>query len=134
MNAFTEVVVPAKELWYPTKVMLEQGAEYLIEVPSDQEWTDWWVRSGPQGGANRVQRPFRPWLRFPHRRDDDPRADFFTLIGTIGKSMDHAFVIGAGPRRFRAPVSGQLFCFANDLWLAYWNNKGVMRFFLTRTE
>jgi len=133
MNAALEIVVPANERWFNTKVTLERDAKYRIEVPPHQEWTDWWIPSGPEGGANWLQRPFRPWLRFPHRRGDDPCADFFTLIGTIGESMDHAFVIGAG-RRFQAPVSGQLFCFANDLWLAYGNNKGVMRFLLTRTD
>ena len=132
MKAPLEILVPAKERWYHTGCALERDAEYLIEVPLGQAWTDWWVRNGPQGSANWLQRPFRPWLRFPRQRD--PRADFFTLIGTIGESMDHAFVIGAGPRRFQAPVSGELVCFANDLWLAYGNNKGEMRFILTRTE
>ena len=43
----------------------------------------------------------------------------------------HAFVIGAGPIDFIAPISGELVCFANDVPQAYWNNSGQIMFTIT---
>ena len=61
------------------------------------------------------------------------KAEYFTLIGTIGESIEHAFVIGAGPCVFTAPISGELVCFANDLDPAYWNNFGSMKLSIVQT-
>ena len=130
MIAPTIITVPATEYWFRTGFQLAQGAGYEITVPLGQIWTDWWVKSGPGGGASLLQRPLRPFLRFGP--DRDPRADFFTLIGTIGESLEHAFVIGDGPCHFQAAVTGELVCFANDLREFYWNNYGEMRLTIVR--
>jgi hypothetical protein len=37
-------------------------------------------------------------------------------------------VIGAEPCDFQAPISGELVCFAKDLWLMYWSNRGIQGF------
>lgn len=123
--------MPAAERWFHTGFHLEKGARYRITVPPGQVWTDWFVKNGPEGSTTLLQRFFRHRLRFPPARD--PRAESFTLIGAIGESLEHAFVIGAGPCDFTAPASGELVCFANDLWSAYWNNKGSVRLNFVRT-
>jgi hypothetical protein len=127
----TEIIVPASERWYHTGFHLEVGARYRITVPPGQVWTDWFVKNGPEGSTTFLQKILRHRLRFPPTRH--PRAEFFTLIGTIGESLDNAFVIGAGPCEFPAAISGEFVCFANDLWSAYWNNKGEMRLSIART-
>jgi hypothetical protein len=132
MNTGTEITVMACERWFHTGFPVVEGDHYRIKVPSGQIWTDWWVESGPAGHATPFQNPLRRFLRFPPSRD--PRADFFTLIGTIGESLEHAFVIGAEPCDFQAPVSGELVCFANDLWLMYWNNRGSVRFTIAEKD
>jgi len=132
MSTPTEIIVPASERWFHTGFRLAQSASYRITVPRGQVWTDWWVENDPNGHATLLQKPLRPYLRFPPSRD--PRADFFTLIGTIGESLEHAFVIGAGPCDFQAPISGELVCFANDLWSFYWNNRGSMRLTIVSTS
>ena len=132
MSTATELIVPASERWFHTGFLLAQSASYRITVPRGQVWTDWWVENGPIGQATLLQKPLRPDLRFPPSRD--PRATFFTLIGTIGESLEHAFVIGAGPCDFQAPISGEFVCFANDLWAVYWNNRGSMRLIIVSTS
>lgn len=131
MSTPTEIIVPAKERWFHTGYALEKDARYLITVPLGQIWIDWFVKNGPNGSTTRLQKLFRHCLRFSP--DRDPRAEFFTLIGTIGESLQHAFVIGAGPCDFPAPATGELVCFANDIWPAYWNNKGAMKLTILRT-
>lgn len=125
MSTPAEITVPASERWFHTGFRVAEGARYRITVPAGQIWTDWFVKNGPEGSTTLLQKIFRRQLRFPPTRD--PRAEFFTLIGAIGESLDHAFLIGAGPCEFTAPLSGELVCFANDLWSAYWNNQGEMR-------
>lgn len=128
----TPITVPAKQRWYHTEYMLERDASYYFSVPAGQTWKDWFVKNGPAGGTTAIQRPLRGHLRFPP--DRDPRAEFFSLIGTIDESLAHAFLIGAGPCAFTAPISGELVCFANDIWPAYWNNRGEMQLTIVRTS
>ena len=72
------------------------------------------MRYGPEGGiTGPLQKLFASKLRF--KGDDRTRADYFTLIGTIGGSLEHAFVIGAGPLDFISPASGELGSFANEV-------------------
>jgi hypothetical protein len=125
----SEFVVPACADFFDTKVPLRRGVTYRIDVPPGQHWVDWFVRCGPEGKTTWLQSPFRPLLRV--RAEGDRRAEFFTLIGTVGRTLDHAFIIGAGPRIFRAPTDGNLFCFANDVPGAYWNNRGAITIHVT---
>jgi hypothetical protein len=131
MSAPTIITVPADQRWFHTGLQLAKGASYRIEVPPGQHWTDWYIDYGPEGGTSSVQRLTARWLRF--RGDATGKAEYLTLIGTIGESLEHAFVIGNGPRAFTAPVSGELVCFANDLWVAYRNNSGSMTISVTST-
>lgn len=122
-----EALVVSKKRWNPTGMLLEAGRRYRITVPVGQTWVDWKIRSGPEGKTSWLQFIFRPWLRL--KKENGRRAEFFTLIGTIGMSDERAFIIGKGPRDIRPTVSGELFCFANDVDSdsAYANNRGEMR-------
>lgn len=105
--------MPAAERWFHTDFLLEKGSCYRVTVPAGQVWTDWYVKNGPQGSTTFLQKPFRHCLRFSPERD--PRAEFFTLVGTISESLEYAFIIGAGPCNFTAATSGEFVCFANDI-------------------
>jgi hypothetical protein len=125
-----EVKVCARKRWNHTGVQLEVGASYRIDVPPGQHWNDMYLRYGPEGGTTGpIQKHFADKLRF--KGDERMKAEYFTLIGTIGESLDHAFVIGAGPIDIIAPISGELVCFANDVPQAYWNNSGQIMFTVT---
>lgn len=124
MSTLPLIHVCARKLWNRTGVQLTAGTRYRVEVPPGQTWTDWWIKYGPEGGTRGLQHLTARWLRV--KGDETGRAEYFTLIGTIGESLDHAFVIGKGPREFIAPISGEFVCFANDLENAYWNNRGSM--------
>ncbi|HEY5892311.1 MAG TPA: hypothetical protein VIT91_03680 [Chthoniobacterales bacterium] len=125
-----EVKVCSRERWNHTGIQLESGASYHIKVPSGQHWNDMHLRYGPEGGTTGwAQEKFAHKLRF--KGDARAKAEYFTLIGTIGESLDHAFVIGSGPVDFVAPISGELVCFANDVPQAYWNNSGHVTFTIT---
>ena len=122
-----EVTVPARERWHYSGVQLVAGTSYHIEVPGAQYWHDMHLRFGPEGGTTGpFQKLAASKLRF--KGDARVRAEYFTLIGTIGESLEHAFVIGAGPLDFVSPATGELVCFANDVPQAYWNNFGQITF------
>ena len=113
--------IDARLHWNHTKVFLKQGERYDVTVPPGQEWRDSGVKCGPEGFTNLLVALFKPWLRV--RTVHGRRAQFFTLIGTIGESLKHAFIIGNGAQ-FTAAADGELVCFANDVNWAYSNNKG----------
>lgn len=120
------VEVDARERWCHTGIFLEARVLYRFAVPENQTWTDWILVSGPQGRTHFTTSLFRRWLRV--QKSHGQRAEFFTLIGTIGESTEQSFIIGAGTTHSVAQ-SGELICFANDVdtWLAYRNNSGHMR-------
>jgi hypothetical protein len=116
--------VQANDPWFDTGIQLRRGLTYRIEVPPGQTWIDWFVKCGPEGRTTSLQKLFHRRLRV--RQEGQRRAEFFTLIGTIGRSLEHAFIIGAGPRTCTAVMDGPLVCFANDVPWAYWNNRGAI--------
>ena len=113
--------IHARPRWNHTNVILKQGDTYDVQVPPGQQWRDSGVKCGPDGFTNLLVAPFTPLLRV--RAVNGQRARFFTLIGTIGESLRHAFIIGNGTK-FTAAADGELVCFANDVPWAYFNNKG----------
>lgn len=104
------ITIKAEERWNATGVMARKGATYRIEVAADETWTDWFIKLGPAGYINPVD-PFGWLLRV---KTAGPRkARYFTLIGTIGRTEAHAFIIGQGVS-YTAEWDGEIFCFAND--------------------
>lgn len=125
--------IEARERWAHTGYMIERGARYRITVPPGQTWTDRTIVYGPEGGVTgAIQHAAQPLLRF--KGTDERPALYFTLCGAIGESLDHAFVIGAGPVEFVADASGELVCFANDVPFAYGNNSGSMSFTVEKLD
>jgi hypothetical protein len=116
------IPVIAAEPWNPSGVSVRKGTAYRFEVLPPASWKDSHVTCGPNGFVNMLD-PFGWFLRV--RRAGGQKARYFTLIGTIGKSLDHAFVIGAGCVH-TATADGECFLFANDWSSAYGNNHGTI--------
>jgi len=110
--------------WCWTGLALERGATYRFEVAGEQTWKDASIVTGPDGYTLSRLRIFECLRRVP-------RAPWFTLIGTIDRQMNTAWVIGKfyeGP----SPTTGELICFANDVSLMYWNNTGSLQLTVTK--
>ena len=110
--------------WNHTNITLEQGKRYRVKVPPGQQCRDASCKCGPDGYTSLLVAAFTPFLRV--RRAHGRKARFFTLIGTIGESIKHAFIIGNGTD-FTATANGELVCFANDVPWAYFNNRDSIK-------
>ena len=54
-----------------------------------------------------------------------PTANWFALIATLDRNMMTSWVV-AQPLEIRPERTGELVCFANDVFGFYWNNSGFV--------
>jgi hypothetical protein len=110
------VSIPAGRRWTETGATLRKGRTYLITARGG--WIDKDEPCGPGGYAsnNIVLRLAEPLRRRWH-------ANWFALIGTQCRFFGPRFVIGESVT-YRARRNGKLWCFANDVWFMYFNNRG----------
>lgn len=113
------VAIPSWRTWMPTGIAVEAGQLYRFSAAG--QWTDLATSCGPEGYE-------RPWLdHFRHLRVL-PKAHWFELIGAVDANSATLFRIGdRGNKPWRAPVSGELTCCANDAWFMRWNNFGEVQ-------
>lgn len=145
-GAGVELDVFARDPWNYTGLYLEEGVEY--EFRADGEWLDRTIACGPEGmdddrfqveeliylGAGLIDKAEDVFRRLS-RNDKaelwwsrrDGHAPWFCLMGAIANGArdgDHeVFAIGQG-KTYRPEKSGYLWCFPNDAWEAYDNNRG----------
>lgn len=115
--------VPAGDPWFKPSVQLHAGERYFFRASG--QWFDWYTPHSASGEDS-------PSLAFAHPmlRCKSEGATWFTLIGSIEKDTDSFFVIGDGlrwPTGWVAPASGQLYCFANDVRIMYFNNSQAIQ-------
>ena len=108
--------IHARRKWNATGYVLQAGRVYRLRARGT--WQDWFIPCGPDGFSRAHLRWFE-WMR------RQPKANWFALIGSIEKSKRDTFVIGSD-LRLTAPATGQLYCYANDVPLAYCNNRGYV--------
>ena len=154
------VSVYAREHWNQTGIFLKKGVRYLFEA--EGEWLDSSIPCGPGGTndgsfhfgelfqmvGSAVGEAENLWrgatgnakadFWFTKRHEEWP---WFALIGMVAN--------GAGARRKQRPqenqyfligskcewepdADGYLYCFANDAWHKYENNKGSVRLTVTQ--
>jgi len=96
--------------------MLRKGHTYRITARGC--WKDKDTPCGPCGypSNSQVLRMAEPLRRKRH-------ANWFALIGAQRFLFAGRFVIGK-EATYRARRDGKLWCFANDVWFMYFNNKG----------
>lgn len=117
-------VINAAVWWGNTGIVLEPNKRYLLKASGD--WFDADIKASPKGwDLNSIEEWKRPFFRdFAHLRPFDAGDRWFSLIGKIGEDGD-IFEIGTECTLF-ADTGGDLFCTANDLPIAYWNNTGTL--------
>jgi len=107
-----------REKFFPTSVLVTPGATY--EISAVGRWKDQWIRTGPEGW---LFPPFQPFNRIPWRR-------MFVLSGSLGSSLENAFVIGR-QTTWRAPMMpprgtlAETQVFPNDWESKYDNNRSL---------
>jgi hypothetical protein len=118
----------ADRRWNKTSLALRKGATYRFS--SSMEWTDW-TRHPTATGYSDWKIGWLFWLRRM------PRARWFSLIGAIDKRRDLRLDIGRlieNGEPYTAPASGTLYCYANDVWFMYWNNRGYVTLEMREVE
>ena len=114
----------ARAPWNDTGIDLSRGQKYRLAATG--QWFDRNIETGPCG-YTRNSILFR--LAAPRRRQPD--ANWFALIGSIGATRENQFLIACGCDYL--PVQdGRLYCFANDVRIAYCNNSGHIQLTVTR--
>jgi hypothetical protein len=98
--------------WNKTGFQVTAGKTYRLRAGG------MWCDATNKHDANGYEKPsLDRWRRFRRVRS----APWFALIGTV-EGRD-AFVIGTD-KTWTATRSGELWCYANDVWFMYWNNRG----------
>ena len=121
--------IESRQIWNDTEITLVAGQEYTFHATG--EWTDgrippWIYPCNADGyeSPNIVLKLCEGLRRMPH-------LPWFSLIGSIEKDKQNRFLIGKH-KIFTAPKTGRLYCFANDVIIAYGNNQGHIQLTVTR--
>jgi hypothetical protein len=122
-----EARICAKERWNRTGIRLQAGQEYAMAA--EGTWFDRQLEYGPAGGP--AKSPVQGLFALFRRRRNEP---WFVLTGAIDADPSTAFRIGATLNSYRPDRSGELTCFANDVWLAHGNNSGSVQLTVWRTS
>ena len=96
---------------------------YSLETEDGAEWTDWFIPAGPDG----FSKWYLNWIAGTKRMRHEK---WFALIGTYDRK--EPFLIGSGITQLKAQKTGELVCFANDVRVLYWNNKGSIKLTITK--
>jgi hypothetical protein len=110
-----DAVIDSKAKWNRTGIRVTAGTTYRLTASG--QWSDASHDCGPDGYDDPKLARYVRWRRFVS-------AKWFTLIGSVDGR--HEFVIGSGTT-WKAPASGELRCYANDVAVMYWNNKGSVK-------
>jgi hypothetical protein len=115
--------IAADRRWVETPVVVEAGNRYFFKATG--RWWDASIECDADGHDD----PKVRWMKFLLRYRGQS-ANWFTLIGCVEKDAASMFGIGTGdrlPDGWAASKSGRLYCFANDAWFMYWNNRGAVQ-------
>ena len=123
--------INSKDRFSWSGIHLVKGGKYNFTFPPGQKWTDGSQECGPDGWTTEVLPFYKEYpIKLMERRRRYPEANWFEVIGALGKSDDLLFRIGDGSKSttpYVSPADADLYAFANDLRLMYYNNKGSMK-------
>lgn len=120
------VPVDSRPRWVPTSIALNSGSTYRLSAIG--AWTDKLSKytCGPEGYES------DSWiLRWSECLRSSRRSRWFALIGAIGADSHTQFLIG-DQLDLSPSASGELTCFANDVWFMRSNNYGSVQLKVTR--
>ncbi len=117
----------AKPTWNRSQILVEAGQTYRLEILQVTQWQDAWIQNidPTQGYRLWYLAPLAGLRRFP-------QANWFALIGAIGKDRNTFFPIDQTPMKYIPTTTGEFLCFANDAPFAYGNNSGQLTLQITR--
>jgi hypothetical protein len=104
----------SRHRWNHTRIAVNAGEVYEIAARPGSSWKDNFIPVSAAGYESARLAPFRRFLRRPD-------AQWFKLIGGVGKSESRTFRIGEGTTA-TIEATGELVLYANDVWFMYWNN------------
>lgn len=122
-NTNLPITIDSKLIWNDTGINLVAGQEYHFQATG--QWTDWTITSNADG----YESP-NFLLKLSEGLRRMPNSPWFSLIGSIDKAQDSFFLIGTN-KQFIAPKTGRLYCFANDVIIAYGNNRDSIQLTVT---
>ena len=122
-NTNLPITIDSKLIWNDTGINLVAGQEYHFQATG--QWTDWTITSNADGYEST-----NFFLKLCERLRRMPNSPWFSLIGSIDKDQDSLFLIGTN-KQFTAPKTGRLYCFANDVIIAYGNNRDSIQLTVT---
>ena len=115
LNDVIQLEICAKEEWSSHVIATETGEKYHVWCNSDQYWTDWFIKSSPEGFFNILA--FIAGFRVKGVK-------CFCLCGGYKQNINTAFPIGMSKEFAVSESGGELSFFANDSPNYYKNNKG----------
>lgn len=105
---------------------VSRGELYNFFVPKGEYWYDFFFIRSTASGFN---------FPFFRQKLKQPQARYFELCGEIiENSSSRSFIIGEQLNNFECTESGSLILFANDVPGFYFNNRGSIRVWITRTK
>ncbi|GKT12113.1 MAG: hypothetical protein ISEC1_P1088 [Thiomicrorhabdus sp.] len=132
--------VSANVKFNPTGILLKdsENEAYSFSVDMGQRWYDASIECGPDGwnrdndSLGFIQKQF---IRIMEGNKRHPDADWFEVIGTIGRNDRDCFRVlnhANSKPAYQPDANGELFVFANDLHSKYGNNRGTITITVTR--
>ena len=112
--------IESRTKWNKTPYQLSKDKCYRFIATGT--WIDWYIATDAKGYESNFLKPLEKFRRYP-------QAKWFSLIGAIDKDKSTLFDIGhliENNETYIATANGTLYCFANDVPIAYWNNKGFI--------
>jgi hypothetical protein len=119
-----QTTIWSRKAWNSTGVEIRRGGFYHLVATGS--WRDWNIECDPDGYTSP-----NLLLRLAEGRRRCPPANWFELVGSVNRRRDTYFRIGTG-RDYHATHDGELECFANDVRIMYFNNRGAVNLAVSR--
>ncbi|PIG90460.1 hypothetical protein [Gloeocapsopsis sp. IPPAS B-1203] len=117
------IIVDARNKWNSSGICLKPNFTYNFEVIQiDEKWQDDNLDSTPEFGI--ISPPF--YLNFFKFLKRFSEANWYVLVGSVGKDKITFFKIGERLEHYIPPTSDEFYCFANDAEGFYFNNRGKL--------
>ena len=127
-------LVCADDPWCRSGIILQEDGFYTISASG--KWTDKKYDTTPDG-LKEFPSILNIIIRFFKFKRRCPKCNWFELIGAIDEDEGSYFSIGIdrwAKTPYYAKKTGELRCFANDLWSQYHNNLGAVQVTIKRVN
>ena len=112
--------IQARPRWNCTGILLKKDTPY--DISAEGTWWDATHRHGPDGDTSQKSVVLRMWEWARRMRHEN----WFKLICAQDYDKRTAFPVGSH-KPFVPSRDGELTCYANDVWIMYWNNTGCIK-------